>query len=79
MKIPEPEVESTTPEEAPSLVIPEKASPPITSDEVVVFKDKTPANWVIVELETGMIEAKNLVTAEFYEGNISNFNKALRG
>lgn len=43
------------------------------------FKDKSPCNWAIIELEDGIIEAKNHTSGELFTGNLEEFNAGLKG
>jgi aminopeptidase-like protein len=58
-------------------------SPPVVSSSVdvgtSVFENCVPANWNISEIEDGIVSAVNNVSGETFQGNLSDFNKALRG
>lgn len=45
----------------------------------VQFKDKTPANWIILVDSDDSIMATNTNTRETFKGSIEEFNKLLRG
>ena len=72
------ETASTTPEVTPVSEAP-KAAPTASKDSPPVpFKNKVPANWHIEVVEDDLILAHNNVSAERFEGTISDFNIVLR-
>ena len=64
-------------EEVVTPVVAEKKSS--ISLGAVTFTDRSPCNWHIVELDDGMIEARNSNSGETFTGNLEDFNASLRG
>jgi len=50
----------------------------VSNKTLPTFKDKTPSNWTLIELEEGIF-ARNSLTNEKFTGSILEFNKCLRG
>ncbi len=48
-------------------------------ETVIEFIDTVPSNWVIKPTDVdGVIEARNSLSGETYEGSVADFNIALR-
>jgi hypothetical protein len=66
----------------PTLVkeVIEVQDPVIELEETVIeFIDTVPSNWVIKPTDVdGIIEARNSLSGETYEGSVADFNIALR-
>jgi hypothetical protein len=63
----------------PGTKAPEVSQEKVPEKSALSFRDRTPCNWHIVEIENGIVEAVNTNSHEKFEGNLSDFNKALRG
>jgi hypothetical protein len=51
----------------------------VQQDNVIIFKDKVPANWSLSQNIDGRIIGINLNSGESFSGTMKEFNTALRG